>query len=104
MIQMPLFLSRMSVRAGAVIAGLVVMSGIAVAQAQNPPAPASPPPAKSTAPVETDIGRVTTDSGQSEDAREAIAPPTSPVFFGIIWGCLGIKIGRIPASSTRPAA
>ena len=76
MTQMPLFLTRMSLRAGAVIAGLVVMSGIAVAQAQNPPAPASPPPAKPAAPVETDIGRVTTDSGQSENAREVIPSAT----------------------------
>jgi hypothetical protein len=82
MTQTPLFFARMSLRAGAVIAGLVVMSSIAVAQ--NPPTPVSQPPAKSTTPVETDIGRVTTDSGQSENAREAIAPPTSPVLFGII--------------------
>ena len=71
-----MFLSRMSVRTGAVIAALVVMSGIAVAQAQNPPAPAPAPPAKSTPPVETDIGRVTTASGQSENAKEVIPSAT----------------------------
>jgi hypothetical protein len=59
MTQTPLFFTRMSLRADGVIAGLVVMSGITVAQAQNSPTPASQPPAKSTAPVETDIGRVT---------------------------------------------
>ena len=76
MTQMPLFLSRMSVVAGAVIVGLVVASDMAIAQAQNPPAPTSPPPAKSTPPVETDIGRVTTESGQGENAKVVVPSAT----------------------------
>jgi TonB-dependent receptor len=73
---MPLFLSRMSMVAGAVIVGLVVASDMAIAQAQNPPAPTSPPPAKSTPPVETDIGRITTESGQGESVKVVVPSAT----------------------------